>query len=381
MGSFIENQKFSSSLNALERHAKRVKLFQLKDKLDSYVVECMDIFKKHYSDANDIKKVLKKARSNIKNKQIINKEEIILLFATDLDSNELLELEKMIDEYNSLVESKSKIEIITKEKNEEKEEKKYVDFTLDETPIIEDEKDDILEIARKYLKTVESLKDILSIKIFIDSISYSSDFAKIISHMISIAKENNLKEEVISLLNQYKVKTDERKIEKVDIIRKLKEESSKSKRRIYFHGFLDDTTPNLLEVTQEYYKDVNGAYMQLKNSIDTGVKPLEYVKNVLEKRYKDIRVYFYRLPNNIIIILGIERKDQNVSDYIRRVIVKREKTPFITSDNKVTTKKIYDEFEKLLKKQKDVDEFLKEYDEKASLIEKEFLKIISEKIK
>lgn len=295
----------------------------------AYYVELYETIEQEKQETKDKVKSYGYALKNIKSKNPLTTSEIS--YITNL-INELLlskELKEVLfDELNDYIKNtkKEKIFSIPSKKEVIKQQVIYIDDDMND--VYEEEQEN--EFSYNYLVTLKSFNSFNDINIFLDSIKYTCDINKVIQNVISLlsdSKEDNLLKEYLekyALTNGKKEEQEE--INNIDNV-------------ILYYGFYEEKNKILSDIVKsdipkDYYKDVLYAIDMIKNGDSKNkLTRISSVKKVLKLRYKDIRITYKKLSNNIYIILGVFYKNDNkgydVVDITRqrnKELIKQEKS-------------------------------------------------------
>lgn len=174
-----------------------------------------------------------------------------------------------------------------------------------------------------YLITIKSFDNNDDIKTFLESIKFSCNINKIVQNVINMLGNSKRDIELKVYLQNYlsNFVSDEEK-----------NESIKSNNIILYHGFLENKNRILSDITKsgipkEYYGDVLSAITMIKQGDTKGkISRIDSIRKVLKLRYKDIRITYKKLSNNIYVILGVFCKKDNKGYEVINKTRKRDKT-------------------------------------------------------
>lgn len=335
----------------------------------TYYVNLYESIEQEKEEIKDINKNYEYALKNIKSRKTLTTRDISSI--TNL-INELMLMEQdkkeLFDELNNYIKNTKKEKIINVPEKEEviKKEVKYIDDANEIDLTYEDEEEE--KYAYNYLFTLKSFDSFNDVNSFLNSIKYTCDINTVIENVISLledTKEDNLLklylEKYMFLINESEEKE------------AIEEHQEDINNTILYYGF-HDCKNNILndieksDIPSEYFVDIKEIINMIKTGTDKGkFKRISSIRKVLKLRYKDIRITYKKLSNDIIIILGVFCKKDGKGYDIINITNKRNKELM--------------KYEKNIIESVDIPELWNEYLKENNNIEEEIISTLTSYIK
>lgn len=306
----------------LEENRIRKSIEQLLSYSFTFIVNLYESLESNKEKQKEIMKNCGYVLKNINSKLVLNARDIsVITNMINESSKQEEEKELLFNELNDYI-IKTK-----KEKNIAIPDTKEL---LNDLPIVykDDSVNNSYEIKEEinyynYLITIKSFDNNDDIKTFLESIKFSCNINKIVQNVINMLGNSKRDIELKVYLQNYlsNFVSDEEKNESIE-----------SNNIILYHGFLENKNRILSDITKsgipkEYYGDVLAAINMIKQGDTKGkTARIDSIRKVLKLRYKDIRITYKKLSNNIYVVLGVFCKKDNKGYEVINKTRKRDKT-------------------------------------------------------
>lgn len=306
----------------LEENRIKKSIEQLLSYSFTFIVNLYESLESNKEKQKEIMKNCGYALKNINSKLVLNARDIsVITNMINESSKQEEEKELLFKELNDyIIETKKEKNIAIPDTKE----------LLNDLPIVykDDSVNNSYEIKEEinyynYLITIKSFDNNDDIKTFLESIKFSCNINKIVQNVINMLGNSKRDIELKVYLQNYlsNFVSDEEKNESIE-----------SNNIILYHGFLENKNRILSDITKsgipkEYYGDVLAAITMIKQGDTKGkISRIDSIRKVLKLRYKDIRITYKKLSNNIYVILGVFCKKDNKGYEVINKTRKRDKT-------------------------------------------------------